>query len=96
MGKQSYTIVAKALTNFDSEATVVLVRGTTGSSFNQFLRNNLELELTVLAIALIADVFLAILLGRAIAKPLKQLQKLPKNLLLAIWKRESRCGRKMK
>ncbi|NEO70387.1 PAS domain S-box protein [Moorena sp. SIO3H5] len=74
LGKQSYTIVAKALTNFDSEATIVLVRGTTESSFNQFLRDNLEIELSVLAIALIADIFLAILLGRSIAKPVKQLQ----------------------
>ncbi|NEO72352.1 methyl-accepting chemotaxis protein, partial [Moorena sp. SIO3H5] len=51
-------------------------RGTSEAQLNFLLTDNLLLQLLVVILALTADILLAILLGRAIAKPIQQLQNL--------------------
>ncbi|NEP01172.1 MAG: HAMP domain-containing protein [Symploca sp. SIO2E9] len=74
IGKQTYTMAAIALTNFAGDPVAVLVRGTPEVQLNELLNKSLLLQLLVSLLALTADVFLAILLGKAIVKPVKQLQ----------------------
>ncbi|NER27878.1 MAG: HAMP domain-containing protein [Symploca sp. SIO1C4] len=74
IGKQTYTMAAIALENFAGDPIAVLVRGTPEVQLNELLKNSLLLQLLVSALALTADVFLAIFLGKTIVKPVKQLQ----------------------
>ncbi|NET07568.1 MAG: HAMP domain-containing protein [Symploca sp. SIO2B6] len=74
IGKQTYTMAAIALENFAGDPIAVLVRGTPEVQLNELLKNSLLLQLLVSALALTADVFLAIFLGKIIVKPVKQLQ----------------------
>ncbi|MGB7441023.1 MAG: HAMP domain-containing sensor histidine kinase [Coleofasciculaceae cyanobacterium] len=71
----SYTIAAKSLSNSAGEPVAVLVRGTSETVLNNLLKGNLLLQLTISIFALAADVLIAILLGRAIAQPIRNLQK---------------------
>jgi twitching motility protein PilJ len=75
VGTQSYTISAKALTDFNGKPVAVLVRGTSETALNKLLGESLLLHLVVSAVTLALDVFLAILLGRAVAVPIKHLQQ---------------------
>ena len=76
IGRQSYTVAAKTLNNFNGKPVALLVRGTSEAQLNFLLTDNLLLQLVVVILALTADILLAILLGRAIAKPIQQLQNL--------------------
>ena len=71
----SYTLAAESIKNFQGEPVAVLVRGTPESRLNNLLGNSLMLQLAIAAIALAADVILAILLGRVIAGPLERLRQ---------------------
>lgn len=73
-GTQSYTIAAKALSDVNGKPVAVLVRGTEENALNKLLGDSLLLQLAVSALTLVVDVGLAMLLGRTIAQPLKQLQ----------------------
>lgn len=75
VGDQTYTVAAKAITDFSGEPVGILVRGTSETALNQLIRNSLLLQLAVAAIALLADVALAGLLGNAIAQPVERLRK---------------------
>ncbi|WP_424103197.1 methyl-accepting chemotaxis protein [Moorena producens] len=76
IGRQTYTVAAKTLNNFNGKPVALLVRGTSEAQLNFLLTDNLLLQLVVVILALTADILLAILLGRAIAKPIQQLQNL--------------------
>ncbi|WP_081431211.1 methyl-accepting chemotaxis protein [Moorena bouillonii] len=76
IGRQTYTVAAKTLNNFNGKPVALLVRGTSEAQLNFLLTDNLLLQLLVVILALTADILLAILLGRAIAKPIQQLQNL--------------------
>ncbi len=78
-GTQSYTIAAKALTDFNNKPVAVLVRGTSETALNRLLGESLLLQLLISALTLGVDVILAILLGRTIAQPIKQLQRTAQN-----------------
>ncbi|HEY9833063.1 MAG TPA: GAF domain-containing protein, partial [Stenomitos sp.] len=73
-GTQSYTIAAKALSDVKGNPVAVLVRGTEENALNKLLGDSLLLQLAVSALTLAVDVGLALLLGRTIAQPIKQLQ----------------------
>jgi methyl-accepting chemotaxis protein len=75
VGTQSYTIAAKALSDVNGNPVAVLVRGTEETALNKLLGDSLLLQLAVSALTLVVDVGLALLLGRTIAQPLKQLQQ---------------------
>ena len=72
---QTYTMAAKTLANFAGEPVAVLVRGTPETALNALLKNSLLLQVVVCALALAGDVGLAIILGRAIARPIRHLQQ---------------------
>jgi twitching motility protein PilJ len=74
-GTQSYTIAAKALSDVNGNPVAVLVRGTEETALNKLLGDSLLLQLAVSALTLVVDVGLAVLLGRTIAQPIKQLQQ---------------------
>ncbi|MGK7904316.1 MAG: ATP-binding protein [Hormoscilla sp.] len=74
VGKQTYTVAAKSLPNFAGEQVAILVRGTPETRLNSMLKDSLLLQILVSVLALTTDVILAIVLGRAIARPIKQLQ----------------------
>jgi twitching motility protein PilJ len=74
-GTQSYTVATKAINDINGKPVAVLVRGTEETGLNQLLGESLLLQLLVSAVTLAVDVFLAMLLGRTIAQPLKRLQQ---------------------
>ncbi|MGB7443942.1 MAG: methyl-accepting chemotaxis protein, partial [Coleofasciculaceae cyanobacterium] len=71
---QTYTMAAKALNNSAGVPVAILLRGTPETALNLLLNNSLLLQIIVSAFALVADILLAIILGRAIVKPVKELQ----------------------
>ena len=75
VGGKTYSLAAKSLSNFAGEPVAILLRGTPEVTLNELLKNSLLLQLLVSVLALAADVLLAIFLGRAIARPLEQLQQ---------------------
>lgn len=79
VGTQSYTVSVKALTDFNGKPIAVLVRGTQETGLNKFLGESLLVQMVISALTLVADVLLAIMLGRTIAEPIKQLQQTTKN-----------------
>ena len=74
VGENTYTLAAEAIDSVDGEPVAVLVRGTSEAALNTLLGNSLKIQLLIAAIALGADVLLAMLLGRSIARPLKRLK----------------------
>jgi twitching motility protein PilJ len=74
-GTQSYTMAAKALTDFSGKPVAVLVRGTQENALNKLLGESLLVQLAISGLTLAIDVILAILLGRTIAQPIKRLQR---------------------
>ncbi|MEM7553375.1 MAG: ATP-binding protein [Cyanobacteria bacterium P01_A01_bin.84] len=72
---KTYTMAAKTLTNYAGEPIAVLVRGTPEIDLNALLEQSLLIQILIAGLALFIDVGLAILLGRAIAYPIKLLQK---------------------
>ena len=75
IGDRTYTVAAKQISNFAGQPVAVLVRGTSESALNALLGNSLALQAIVSVLALVVDVALAIVLGRAIARPIRRLQK---------------------
>jgi twitching motility protein PilJ len=75
IGGQTYTVAAEAIANGKGQPIGVLVRGTPEVALNNLLRNSLALQLGIASLALLADVLLAGLLGRAIANPIENLRR---------------------
>ncbi|MEO0406321.1 MAG: GAF domain-containing protein [Cyanobacteria bacterium P01_A01_bin.135] len=76
LGENGYTLAAKAISSTNGEPVAVIVRGTSEAALNALLSNSLKIQLVIAAIALAADVLLAMLLGRSIASPLMRLKAL--------------------
>jgi twitching motility protein PilJ len=76
VGTQTYTVAAEALADFNGQPTAVLVRGTPENELYSILRKDLILEGLVIAIVALFNFFLARMLGRSIADPLKHLQRM--------------------
>ncbi|MCU0565366.1 MAG: methyl-accepting chemotaxis protein [Oculatellaceae cyanobacterium Prado106] len=75
IGGTDYTVAAEALSDFRGQPIAVLVRGTPENALNALIRNSLALQLSVASLALLADVFLASILGRSIANPIENLRR---------------------
>lgn len=69
-----YTLAATAITNGEGQPVGVVVRGLPEKMLSQRLRTALALQIGVAFLALLADIVIARLLGRSIAKPVKNLQ----------------------
>ncbi len=76
IGSQTYTMAARTLNNFSGKPVALLLRGTSEAQLNFLLTDNLLLQLVVVILAVSADILLAMVLGKAIAKPIQQLQNL--------------------
>ncbi|MGB3615443.1 MAG: GAF domain-containing protein, partial [Elainellaceae cyanobacterium] len=74
VGDSTYTLAAEAISNVNGEPVAVIVRGATENALNTLLGNSLKIQLLIAAIALAADVVLAMLLGRSIAAPISRLK----------------------
>ena len=79
LGNQTYTVAAQALNNFKGQPVAILVRGSSEAALDVLLRQTLLLQLAVAAIAIAADVGLALLLGRSIATPIEVLGKVARR-----------------
>jgi len=75
IASESYTIAAKALYNHGGEPIAILVRGTPRTGLNKLLGQSLLVQMIIAALALAADVFLAIMLSKTIAQPLQKLTR---------------------
>ena len=74
LGSQTYTMSAQALTNFQKQPVAILVRGTSEQTLNAMLRSSLLVQLAIAAVAVAADILLAGVLGRSIARPIERLR----------------------
>ncbi|AFY37107.1 methyl-accepting chemotaxis sensory transducer [[Leptolyngbya] sp. PCC 7376] len=72
---QSYTLAAVSLKNNAGQPVAILVRGTPVENLNALLRSSLLLQVGVGVVAITMSAVLAGLLGRAISKPIQDLQK---------------------
>lgn len=75
VGGVQYTLAAKSIRNFANEPVAVLVRGTPENGLNTLLRNSLLLQAGIGTLAVLLSAVLAGLLGRALSKPIQELQK---------------------
>ncbi|MEO1374866.1 MAG: ATP-binding protein [Cyanobacteria bacterium J06635_10] len=75
MKGKTYTVAAKTVANFKGKPVGILIRGTPETELNLLLKNSLFLQGIIAVLALLIDIFLALLLGRTIANPIKRLQK---------------------
>lgn len=75
VGGVQYTLAAKSIRNFANEPVAVLVRGTPENGLNALLRNSLLLQAGVGTLAVLLSAVLAGLIGRAISKPIQELQE---------------------
>lgn len=75
MGNETYTVAAKVLLNFNEQPVAILVRGTSEVTLNRMLRDSLLLQMAIAGVAIIANILLAVFLGRTIARPIHRLQQ---------------------
>ncbi len=75
LGGQTYTVAAKALYNYHGDPVAILVRGTPETALEALTQESLIFQAGVAALALSADIILAILLGITITRPIKRLQE---------------------
>ncbi|MGF1488655.1 MAG: diguanylate cyclase domain-containing protein, partial [Prochloraceae cyanobacterium] len=69
-----YTVVAKTLFSYGGEPVAILLMGNSEQKMQIQLKYSLQQQGFVSILALLADIILALLLGRAIVKPIKNLQ----------------------
>nr|MDJ0677387.1 ATP-binding protein [Calothrix sp. MO_167.B42] len=72
---KTYTMAAKAISNFAGKPIAVIVRGTQEIDLNTLLRESLIIQIIIAVLALVIDAVLAVILVRAIAYPIKLLQQ---------------------
>ena len=76
---KTYTVAAKSIKNFKDKPVAILIRGTPETDLNYLLKNSLLLQGFIAFLALLIDIGLALVLGRTIANPIKNLQKTTKD-----------------
>lgn len=82
VGDQTYTVAAQALRDFNNEPVAVLVRGTSEAGLNKLIWDSLLLQMLIAALAVGADVGLAVLLGKSIVTPVQRLQDTARRFAL--------------
>ena len=76
IGNRTYTVAAKALSNSAGEPVAILAFGDPEVAIGQIIRRSLLTQISLSVLVLIVVVVLAVTLGRLIAEPLKQLQRI--------------------
>ncbi|MEL6130993.1 MAG: HAMP domain-containing protein, partial [Cyanobacteria bacterium J06628_4] len=74
-GGDAYAMSAKTLDDINGDPVGVLIRGTSEAKLQQLINRSLQIQFLIALLAILADIFLAQLLGRSIANPLKRLQQ---------------------
>jgi twitching motility protein PilJ len=74
-----YTVAAQAVTNSADVPVAVLIRGTSEKSVNRLILISFAWQTVFVLIALIVDVALASMLGRAIVSPVKRLKQVAQS-----------------
>ncbi|ESA32332.1 methyl-accepting chemotaxis protein [Leptolyngbya sp. Heron Island J] len=72
---EAYAMSARTLSDINGEPIGVLIRGTSEVKLQQLINRSLQIQFLIALLAILADIFLAQLLGRSIANPIKRLQK---------------------
>ncbi|MBD1935939.1 methyl-accepting chemotaxis protein [Microcoleus sp. FACHB-68] len=75
VGGKTYTMAAKAVSNYNGEPAAILVRGIEEAGKNQLLSNSLFWQLILILLALAINIWLAMLLDKTIADPINRLQQ---------------------
>ncbi|MBT9311900.1 methyl-accepting chemotaxis protein [Leptothoe kymatousa] len=78
-GDGSYAMAAKALEDLNGESIGFLVRGTAEAKLQNLINRSLKIQFLIALLAIVADIFLAQLLGRSIASPLRRLQQVTES-----------------
>ena len=71
----TYAMAARTLEDPNGDTIGVLVRGTSEASLQRLINRSLQTQFLIALLAILADIFLAQLLGRSIASPIKRLQQ---------------------
>ena len=71
---KTYTVAAKAITNYAGEPIAVLLRGTPRNDLNALIISSLSIQGLVLIVVVLISGAIAAYLGKAIANPIEQLQ----------------------
>lgn len=71
----AYTLAAAAILNTANQPVAVIVRGTPEDTLNALLKNSLFLQMAVGLLGILLATGLAVILGRAITRPIKELQQ---------------------
>ena len=71
----TYAMAAKTLEDPNGETIGALVRGTSEANLQQLINRSLQIQFLIALLAILADIFLAQLLGRSIASPIRRLQQ---------------------
>jgi twitching motility protein PilJ len=72
---QDYTLAAKLIKNYDGQPVAILVKGTEENLVNQLLKDSISLQLLIAGIAIVVNIIIALILGKAIANPVESLRK---------------------
>ncbi|EKV00732.1 methyl-accepting chemotaxis protein [Leptolyngbya sp. PCC 7375] len=72
---EAYAMAAKTLSDINGEPIGILIRGTSEARLQQLINRSLQIQFLIALLAILADIFLAQLLGRSIASPIKRLQR---------------------
>ncbi len=80
VGDETYTMAAQAVKNRDGRHVAVLIRGTPETQLNSLIERNITVTALIAGLAILADLFLAVILGRTIATPISKLRQTARNL----------------
>ena len=79
LGDQTYTVAAAVINGYENQPLAVAVRGTSEAHLNSLLGRNLFVQVLVFILALLANIFIAIVLGRTIAQPIAKLKQVAQS-----------------
>lgn len=74
-GGEAYAMSARTLEDINGEPIAILVRGTSEAKLQALINRSLQIQFLIALLAILADIFLAQLLGRSIASPIRRLQE---------------------
>ncbi|MGD1853890.1 MAG: methyl-accepting chemotaxis protein [Leptolyngbyaceae cyanobacterium] len=72
---EAYAMSAKTINDINGETVGLLIRGTSEARLQQLINRSLQIQFLIALLAILADIFLAQLLGRSIATPIRRLQR---------------------
>ncbi|MEO1521129.1 MAG: methyl-accepting chemotaxis protein [Cyanobacteria bacterium J06633_2] len=77
---EPFSLAARAISDSSGQPTAILVRGTPEEGINQVLQNSFLTQFALTFLVIAADIVLAVLLTRSVARPIQKLQQSAKKL----------------